>query len=240
MPDNLGTKSHPPPREGTQQLALQHGGGHQHPPLSPLCRATLTHWFPSASQAVALLQEQQGFSASPNTTMATTGMSAGEEAVVVSRDDSSLSSSGTKGCSTPTRCPQSSRSQLHFPTSAGILAMPGWQRLSQCSSSSSGTTHNEHSKHTVKLPPTHLQELQHAPRKQRGDTLAHSPAQKQARYFSISDKLPFSILAGSDQSRLQALLSLQAQVTVSLCRELKSFLHPLGKALCIALLLLQK
>lgn len=129
-PDNLGTKSHPPPREGTQQLALQHGGGHQHPPLSPLCRATLTHWFPSASQAVALLQEQQGFSASPNTTMATTGMSAGEEAVVVSGGDSSLSSSGTKGCSTPTRCPQSSRSQLHFPTSAGILAMPGWQPLS--------------------------------------------------------------------------------------------------------------
>lgn len=115
--------------------------------------------------------------------------------------------------------------------------MPGWQCLVSNSNSSSGTAHNEHSKHT---PPTHLQELQHIPRKQGGDTLAHSPAQKQGRHLSISEKLPLSILAGYDQTRLQTLLSLLAQVTVSLCRKLKSFLHPLGKALCIALLLLQK
>lgn len=101
VPDNLGTKSHCPSRERTQPPSLQHRGGDQHPPLSPLCRATLTHWIPSASQAVALLQGQQGFSASPNTTMATTGMSTGEEAVGVSRDHSSLDSSGTKECSAP-------------------------------------------------------------------------------------------------------------------------------------------
>ena len=77
-----------------------------------------------------------------------------------------------------------------------------------------------------------------------GITLAHSPAQKQASPLSTSDKPPSSILAGSDQSRLLALLSSEAQGTVGSCRE------PLYRAenpspipwemLLTALILLQK
>lgn len=76
-------------------------------------------------------------------------------------------------------------------------------------------------------------------------TLAHSPEQKQASHPSTSDKPLFSILAGSGQTRLLALLSSEAQITVSPCRELldraeNPFLHPLGNAVYTALILLQK